>query len=573
MAKKLYADNKTGKIVKSTPSGKTTEQRLAETITTNNSIAPSLSTVDTNIKNNIASFNQGDYGSAFANNSNLDGYGSMNGVYYEFYKDGTKKYIDEKTGADITASVLKNDKSRKPYTSTIDMDGNTLTGRSADEYLKFLETEGITNEQAAEMYGTSTNVVNAEKFLADESNAAKKTSLSDEALATIYEFKNRPQFEYDPTKDALYQNAINNAMKGGQMAMQDTIGQASALTGGYGSSYATSAANQAYNAFIEDAYDNMADYYNMALNAYNAEGQRLLDQYSMLSDQDRLAWEKDQDYWNRQFQEGRAARADFESDRDFAEGVRQFDTMTQLDRDKLKEQIREFDIGADLDERQFEEFCRQFDINTAISEKELKQKWRMWKAEHKEGIREFDETMDLKERQFAEDQEQNDISNSYRASKGSGGGGSSSGGYPIKESSTKTSRYTENQFSDVIAGVIKAAGSGEEAALDYIETQNDIKPFTDEELKSLYGYVDKYVPQEGTVPGVDKGSTSSSRIDPSSMKWSIGPAGNLVNENGDTIKPDVLINEYMRYLNDTGASNKAGKLELFKEKIINLING
>jgi hypothetical protein len=48
-------------------------------------------------------------------------------------------------------------------------------------------------------------------------------------------------------------------MNSGKSAMQDTIGQASALTGGYGSTYATSAGNQAYNAFIEDAYNNLPE--------------------------------------------------------------------------------------------------------------------------------------------------------------------------------------------------------------------------------------------------------------------------------------------------------------------------
>ena len=68
--------------------------------------------------------------------------------------------------------------------------------------------------------------------------------------------------------------------------MQDTIGQASALTGGYGSTYATSAGNQAYNSFIEDAYDNLPQYYQMALEAYQMEGDELYRKYSMFSEAD-----------------------------------------------------------------------------------------------------------------------------------------------------------------------------------------------------------------------------------------------------------------------------------------------
>ena len=84
------------------------------------------------------------------------------------------------------------------------------------------------------------------------------------------QIQNREDFEYDVDKDPLFQQALASAMNSGKTAMQDTIGQASALTGGYGSTYATSVGNQAYNAYIEDAYNNLPEYYNMALQAYQA---------------------------------------------------------------------------------------------------------------------------------------------------------------------------------------------------------------------------------------------------------------------------------------------------------------
>jgi hypothetical protein len=97
---------------------------------------------------------------------------------------------------------------------------------------------------------------------------------------------NREKFSYDVDSDNMFQQFLSSMMKSGASAMQDTMGQASMLTGGYGSSYATSAANQAYNAYIEDAYANLPDYYNMALNAYQMEGEELYKQFSMYSDAD-----------------------------------------------------------------------------------------------------------------------------------------------------------------------------------------------------------------------------------------------------------------------------------------------
>lgn len=113
-----------------------------------------------------------------------------------------------------------------------------------------------------------------------------KTSWSEQYGNAINDFLNREKFEYDVDDDQLFQQALASAMNSGKTAMQDTIGQASALTGGYGSTYATSAGNQAYNQFIEDAYNNLPEYYKMAMEAYQAEGNELLNRVNVLSTAD-----------------------------------------------------------------------------------------------------------------------------------------------------------------------------------------------------------------------------------------------------------------------------------------------
>ena len=119
-----------------------------------------------------------------------------------------------------------------------------------------------------------------------------KTSYTDQLNAIMSQIMNREKFSYDVDTDPLFQQALASAMNSGKQAMQDTIGQASALTGGYGSTYATSAGNQAYNAFIEDAYDNLPQYYEMAMNAYQMEGDEMYRQYSMLSTEDAKEYDR-----------------------------------------------------------------------------------------------------------------------------------------------------------------------------------------------------------------------------------------------------------------------------------------
>lgn len=119
-------------------------------------------------------------------------------------------------------------------------------------------------------------------------NALKsgRTAYTDQLNNIMNRIQNRKSFSYDMDTDSMFQNSLQSAMTTGKAAMQDTMGQAAALTGGYGSTYATSAANQAYNAYIQDAYNNLPDYYNMALEAYNMEGQNLYNQASMLQNAD-----------------------------------------------------------------------------------------------------------------------------------------------------------------------------------------------------------------------------------------------------------------------------------------------
>lgn len=108
----------------------------------------------------------------------------------------------------------------------------------------------------------------------------------------IENYLNREDFKYDPNADMLYQNYLAAMQNAGQMAMRDTMGQAAMLTGGYGSSYATAAANGAYNSYLQKANEALPDYYNMAANAYDRQGQDMLSQIQLLQNQDDEAYSR-----------------------------------------------------------------------------------------------------------------------------------------------------------------------------------------------------------------------------------------------------------------------------------------
>ena len=71
-------------------------------------------------------------------------------------------------------------------------------------------------------------------------------------------------FRYDPESDPVYQAYAARYLRQGRAAMEDTMGRASALTGGYGSTYAESAAQQAYGTYLSRLNDVLPDLYGAA---------------------------------------------------------------------------------------------------------------------------------------------------------------------------------------------------------------------------------------------------------------------------------------------------------------------
>lgn len=119
-----------------------------------------------------------------------------------------------------------------------------------------------------------------------------RTSYTDKINDIMAQIEGREAFSYDFNTDTLFQQQLQSAMQSGKLAMQDTMGQASALTGGYGSTYSQAVGNQAYNAQIQGAYDSLPEYYGLALDAYNAEGNALATKLGMYQTADEAEYSR-----------------------------------------------------------------------------------------------------------------------------------------------------------------------------------------------------------------------------------------------------------------------------------------
>lgn len=135
----------------------------------------------------------------------------------------------------------------------------------------------------------------------------------DEADAYLNQYQNRDPFSYDFNSDALYQQYKDNYIQQGQMAMMDTMGQAAAMTGGYGNSYAQTAGQQAYNLYLNQLNDVMPELYQMAHDRYTQEGQNMLDMYDLYMNKENYEYNKYQDVLNNWYQEDSRLQSNYDS--------------------------------------------------------------------------------------------------------------------------------------------------------------------------------------------------------------------------------------------------------------------
>lgn len=105
----------------------------------------------------------------------------------------------------------------------------------------------------------------------------------------------REDFSYDPAGDVLYNRYKDYYEGSGRRAMLDTMGQAATLTGGYGNSYAQTAAQQAYAGQLQQLQEKIPELYALALEQYRSEGDALQGRYDTLRQQEQLDYSRYRD--------------------------------------------------------------------------------------------------------------------------------------------------------------------------------------------------------------------------------------------------------------------------------------
>jgi len=320
---------------------------------------------------------------------------------------------------------------------------------------------------------------------------------------------NRQPFSYNVNDDALYQQYVDQYANQGKMAMMDTMGQAQAMTGGYGNSYAQMAGQQAYQGYMQQLNDKIPDLYQLALQQYTQQGQELYDQYAMLAAQEqqnygryrdsmsdyyaelqnlygRLDAERSYDYdqylndrnyqyqvgrdqvadsqWkqNFQYQQGRDQIADQQWQQQYDEALRQWNESFgyQQDRDAVSDQQWKdsFQYQQDRDKVSDEQWQKQYE-----------EALRQWQAEYDEDVRRFDYANGLGE---------------FAPAQGSGGGTGGSGvRNPVKDPENEIDPMKEKD-NEMEVAVKTLVGSISPVKPNYkTDVSNAVNKMVDEALK------------------------------------------------------------------------------------------
>ena len=123
-------------------------------------------------------------------------------------------------------------------------------------------------------------------------NEKKKTGYQstwqEQLKDTTNKIINREKFSYDVNGDALYKQYKDRYTQQGKQAMMDTMGQAQAMTGGYGNSYAQTVGQQTYQGYLQGLNDQVPQLYQIALDKYTREGADMRDNMNMMMQQDNI---------------------------------------------------------------------------------------------------------------------------------------------------------------------------------------------------------------------------------------------------------------------------------------------
>lgn len=350
---------------------------------------------------------------------------------------------------------------------------NNPSGTQGFRYKNFQESGLISQAQAA---------IDQHKVTMPGGN---KNTYLDSINDTLNKIMNREAFSFDINGDALYNQYKDLYSQQGKMAMMNTMGQAAALTGGYGNSYATTAGNQAYQSSLQQLNEVVPELYQLAYQKYRDEGDALAQQYALLGDMDEREKSREREELSNYYKQ-----LDYltnEADKLYDREYSQWADKTNLDFGIFTDN-RDFNYRVDRDAVADQQYREQFEHQKdreAIADSQWKENY-----DHATGI--DDAQMELQKAQLAA--ELGDTSKLKALGYDVSSYGNTDSSWLSKPSvsdiqETLSTAESPEQLAQMLE-TYEELGMPKEMALDYLEVYMDLLGFN-EEKEELPSYLQK----------------------------------------------------------------------------------
>ena len=357
-------------------------------------------------------------------------------------------------------------------------------------------------QQYGQGYKPSAAVTEAKSYLQSVMSGgpgAFQSKYADQIASLYDQIMNRPKFQYDVNKDPLFQQYKNQYMRNGQRAMQDAIGNAAALTGGYGSSWGNTAGFQAYQYYLQQLNDRIPELEQYAFGKYQYEGNELRSNMDMSVNLDNIDYGRYRDTvqdWKdeRAFasglysQEQAADMSQWQSTQDYYKALAGMENSDYWNRENLAYQYAQAGQDQALKWAQLAQDQNQYDAGMAYKYygANLDEAYRQ--RQLAESIRQYDQNFGENQRQFDTEQALAQAKFDFQLrqyedalAKAAGGGGSGSGSKDKKQDGEKERAWSsepgpawkteEGKVYPILPKNVEAINNGTQAALWPVATK------------------------------------------------------------------------------------------------------
>lgn len=257
------------------------------------------------------------------------------------------KYLDEKrkglTGQQTTQQLRpQTTQTVKPQAASEPQKAAAAPVQTAQAAPKVMEQQGsaqATAQAPAQAQTAAPSAADQAQQLLSQQPGAYKSKWGSSIDDVLAQLMNPQEFAYDPATDPLYLMLRSQAAQNGKLAMEDTMGQAAQLTGGYGNSHAQMLGQQVYSGYLDNVNAMIPDLRQAARDEYDAANDALLQKLGLMMDQDSQDYSRWMDELQRQqyaeqleYDRGRDALADqrYEQEWQYQQGQDAYDRLLEM---------------------------------------------------------------------------------------------------------------------------------------------------------------------------------------------------------------------------------------------------